>query len=335
MAGGPKGGAEAFFERLTIALAAAGVEQHTSIRRNALRAERLNAAGIEVSEARFGGPLDFLTPRRLYRDARLFQPDITFAWMSRAASMAPKRPGVLAARLGSNYNLKYYRRCEHLVGIGRGICDYLIRQGWPAERVHYLPNFVDAEPMPPEPRAAHDTPEDAQLILALGRFHRNKGFDVLLAALAQVPDAVLWLAGAGPEEAELKRLADTNGVADRVRWLGWRDDVAALYAAADVFVCSSRTEGFGSVMIEAWAHGAPVVAADAAGPAQLLGETPEAGILVPIEKAEPLAAALRDALAEPQRRAAMAEAGRSAFAAQFTEEAVVQHYLDFFERIKR
>ncbi len=62
-----------------------------------------------------------------------------------------------------------------------------------------MPNFVDAEPRPPVDRADYDTPEDAPLLLALGRLHWRKGFDVLLAALETIPGAYLWVAGEGPE----------------------------------------------------------------------------------------------------------------------------------------
>lgn len=334
MAGGPQGGAEAFFERLAIALAAPDLEQLLAIRRDAGRAARLRAAGLQVSEHAFGGRLDLMTPWRLRRLAQRFQPDITLSWMNRGTRMAPTRPGVLVARLGGYYALKYYRHCQHLIGNTQDIVDYLVRAGWPADKAHYLPNFVTASDEPAESRAAHDTPADAPLLLALGRFHRNKGFDVLLAALAQVPDAILWLAGAGPEETKLRQQALSLGVDDRVRWLGWRQDVGPLYRACDVFVCPSRHEPLGNVVIEAWAHRAAIVAADASGPASLLTDR-ETGRLVPREDAAGLAEALTEALAHPAEAAGMADAGYQAFAAQFSEAVVVRQYRDFFESVLR
>ena len=254
--------------------------------------------------------------------------------MNRGTRMAPTRPGVLVARLGGYYALKYYRHCQHLIGNTQDIVDYLVRAGWPADKAHYLPNFVTASDEPAESRAAHDTPADAPLLLALGRFHRNKGFDVLLAALAQVPDAILWLAGAGPEETKLRQQALSLGVDDRVRWLGWRQDVGPLYRACDVFVCPSRHEPLGNVVIEAWAHRAAIVAADASGPASLLTDR-ETGRLVPREDAAGLAEALTEALAHPAEAAGMADAGYQAFAAQFSEAVVVRQYRDFFESVLR
>lgn len=334
MAGGPQGGAEAFFERLAIALRAPDMDQLLAIRRDPERAARLRAAGLTVSEHTFGGRLDLSTPWQLRRLARRFQPDVTLAWMNRGTRMAPAKPGVLLARLGGYYSLKYYRHCRHLIGNTRDIVDYLVRSGWPADRAHYLPNFVTASDAEPESRAAHDTPADAPLLLALGRFHRNKGFDVLLAALTDVPGAVLWLAGAGPEETRLRQQAIALGIDDRVRWLGWRQDVGPLYRACDVFVCPSRHEPLGNVVIEAWAHRAAVVAADASGPASLLADR-ETGRLVPRENPAALATALAETLTQPAEAAAIAEAGHQAFAAQFSEAVVVRQYRDFLQSVLR
>jgi len=333
MAGAHHGGAEAFFERLAAALARAGVHQHLAIRKNPARRARLRKLDTELSEHSFGGRMDFWTSWQLRRVAAQFRPDVTLAWMSRAAIMAPKRYGVTVARLGGYYNTKYYRGFDHLIGNTQSLCDYLVQQGWPRERVHCLPNFVDAKPLPPEPREAHDTPEDAPLLLAAGRLHWRKGFDVLLAALETIPDAVLWLAGSGPEEDELRRLAEAMGVADRVRWLGWRQDMAALYRACDLFVCPSRQEPLGNVVIEALAHGVPVIATDTAGPSTLIqhGET---GLLVPVEDYGALASAIETLLSDPASAAAMKAAGEAVYRASFTEEAVVGRYLEFFERVR-
>ncbi len=334
MAGAPQGGAEAFFERLVAALARAGLEQRVAIRRDAQRAARLRAAGIAPVELPFGGPLDLVTPLALAREMRAFAPDVALAFMSRAADRLPPRfltgpRPVRVGRLGGYYDLKYYSRCDRLVANTRDIVDWIVRQGWPAARVDYMPNFVDAARAPAVARADLATPDDAKLLLALGRLHANKGFVVLLAALAEVPGAYLWLAGTGPLETELKALAVRLGIETRVRFLGWRQDVASLIAAADILVCPSRHEPLGNVVIEGWAHGRPVVAAASAGPAALIrhGET---GLLAPVDDAGALARALRDVLDDASLAARLASAGEAAYQADFTEGAVVRRYLDYF-----
>ena len=169
-------------------------------------------------------------------------------------------------------------------------------------------------------------------MLALGRLHPNKGFDVLIAALQQVPDAYLWIAGDGPLLGALERQAARLGVISRLRFLGWRDDVAALFAAADLFVCPSRHEPLGNVVIEAWAQGNPVVATAAQGPRQLIVDG-ENGLLCPIDDPAALAACLGRALAEPGMAGHLAAAGQASYRQYFTEASVVAQYLDFFQRV--
>ncbi|MFM8991708.1 MAG: glycosyltransferase [Alphaproteobacteria bacterium] len=338
MAGAPVGGAEAVFERLAIAFARRGVAQRVAIRRDARRAATLRAGGVDVVELGVRGPLDLATRWALAREIGRFAPDVVLGWMNRACAALPPRallPGarhVTVGRLGGYYALNYYRRCDWLVANTPDIRDWLVGQGWPAARVVHLPNFVDAEAAPAVDRVALDTPLDAKLVLALGRLHPNKGFDVLLEAVARAPGLQLWIAGEGPEEQSLRARAAALGIDARVRFLGWRRDVAALLATCDMLACPSRHEPLGNVVIEAWAHRRPVVAAASQGPRQLLRDG-ETGLLVPLEDADALARAMSALAADPGRAAALAGAGRGAYEAGFTEAAVVQRYLEFLAAI--
>ena len=334
-AGGEQGGAEAFFVRLALALDKAGVDQRLLVRRGRHWVSALG--GLDPVALPFGGWADFTTKRAFAREIAAFRPHVVLTWMNRASHLCPARVAghefCHVARLGGYYDLKYYRSCDHLIGNTEDIVRYLRGQGWPAEKSHYVPNFVSADAMPAVARASLETPEDAPLLLALGRLHRNKAFDVLLRALVDLPQAYLWVAGSGPEEAALKSLGRELGVAPRLRFLGWREDSVALLAAADIFVCPSRIEPLGNVVIEAWAHGTPVVAAAAAGPMSLIvpGEN---GLIVPLEDAPALALSIRTLIDNPALGARLAEAGRTAYAESFTEEAVVGRYLDFFDRVR-
>ncbi len=336
IAGGEHGGAETFFVRMVAALSRAGVEQRALVRRGRSWAVELSSAGVPTVELGFGGALDVTTRRRFAHQIDGFTPRIVMTWMSRATRFCPRqgerRRFVHVARLGGYYDLKYYRHCDHLVGNTADLVRHFRAQGWVPERTHYLPNFVDATPLPAVSRAALDTPDHARVVLALGRLHRNKAFDVLLRALALLPNVVLWLAGEGPEQARLEALANELGVTGRIRWLGWRTDVGALFAACDAFACPSRIEPLGNVVIEAWAHRAPVVAAASVGPAALIASS-ETGLIVPVEDHEALAGSLRVVLDTPALGARLREAGRLAYEARFTEPAVVAEYLRFFERV--
>ena len=91
-----------------------------------------------------------------------------------------------------------------------------------------MPTFPTIEAAEPVDRAELATPAEATVLLSLSRLHEKKGLDVLLQALAELPACVAWIAGDGPLEGELKALAARLGVADRVRFLGWRSDRGAL-----------------------------------------------------------------------------------------------------------
>jgi glycosyltransferase involved in cell wall biosynthesis len=327
MAGAPQGGAEAFYERLTLALHGAGEEVLPVIRRDAARAARIAAAS--PVQLRFGGALDILTPLRLGRMLSDWRPRVAMAWMNRAAGMTPRGDWTLVGRLGGYYHLKYYRHCDHLVGNTRDLQRWIIAQGWPDHRVHYLPNFAtDFRGQPAASRSG------AGHLLAMGRLHANKGFDTLIRALSLVPEARLSIAGEGPERPALEALARECGVADRLTLLGWRQDTGALLAECDLFLCPSRHEPLGNVVLEAWSAARPVIAAAAQGPSELIADG-ETGLLVPVDQPEPMAAAIRAMLADPARAQALAAAGRARFERDFAEAPVLAQWREFLHKVQR
>jgi glycosyltransferase involved in cell wall biosynthesis len=253
--------------------------------------------------------------------------------------MCPRGDFVHVARLGGYYDLKYYRRCDHLIGNTHAIVDYAIVKGWPRERITYLPNFVPDSLAAAAAASSIDSGERAPLALALGRLHPNKGFELLLDALAATREITLWIAGDGPLRARLERLATRLGIAGRVRFLGWREDVPRLLAAADLLVCPSLHEPLGNVVIEAWSARLPVVATASDGPAGLIRDG-ENGILVPLPGSrgggpQALADAIERVCADPGLRAKLGKAGRRAYEAEFTEPIVVAGYRNFFDQVTR
>jgi glycosyltransferase involved in cell wall biosynthesis len=338
MAGAQYGGAERFFERLVPALGELGVEQRVLFRKDERRAALLRQAGLhDLHQLGFGNRLDLVTRLGFRQHVRDFAPDIVFTWMSRATLMAPKSPLAghrfrRVARLGGYYDLKYYRDCDMLVGDTEAIVHYLAGQGWPTDRAAYLPNFVDATPGQALPRDSLFVPEQAPLLLALGRLHANKGFDLLLEAMSHLPDSYLLLAGAGPERESLEARAVQLGVKPRVRFLGWREDVADLMATADLFVHPARHEPLGNVILEAWAHRRPVVATAADGP-RLLIEDGVTGLLAPLDQPVLLAAVIRNALYDRAALGRLAVAGERRHQRDFSKAAVVEQYRNFFNRV--
>jgi len=336
VAGARHGGAETFFVRRVTALQRAGEAQRVLIRRDPARRRRLSAAGIAVTELGFGGPFDLATRFGCRRQSSAGRPDMVLTWMGRATRLCPCGDFVHVGRLGGYYDLKYYRRCHRLIGNTRAIVAYPVANGWPRERIAYLPHFVpDAQAA--RPRDKPCAPADAPLGLALGRLHPNKGFALLLEALAATREVRLAIAGEGPLRAALGRFAAELGVADRVRFLGWREDVPELLASADFLVCPSLHEPLGNVVIEAWSAGLPVVATASDGPAGLI-EHEVSGLLVPLPD-DPgggpaaLAGAIERLCRDPGLRARLGQAGRRAYEAAFTEEVVVARYRSFFDRL--
>lgn len=340
MAGAEYGGAEVFFVRLAKALQARTgpmpIAQHIVTRPHPTRVPELRSAGIPVTELPFKGWFDFNTRRGLRQAIQRFRPHVALTWMSRASNMFPRAspsvPFLHIARLGGYYDLKYYQQCEALIANTRDIADWILRQGWQPSRVHYLPNFVTVEHAPPAQRASLNTPAKAPLIVAMGRLHANKAFDILIRAVAEMPGAYCWILGEGPERANLEALIGECGVADRVRLPGWRVDAAAYYRAADVFVCASRHEPLGNVVLEAWAHEKPVLAAASVGPSALITHE-QTGLLVPVDDAPAMAAGLTRLIDQPTFAKRIATAGRRVYKSTYTPEIVVEQYADLLQSL--
>jgi glycosyltransferase involved in cell wall biosynthesis len=170
---------------------------------------------------------------------------------------------------------------------------------------------------------------------SIGRLVREKGYDVLLAALATVPDARLRLVGDGPERSALEAQATALGVAERVEFRGWQADIASELAAMDAMAVPSRLEGFGIVAVEAMLAGVPVVASRTGGMPEYIVDD-ETGVLVDPDDEVGLASALRALLADPDRRGRLSAAGeryaQSHFAPERCARAFEELYADLLAR---
>ena len=162
------------------------------------------------------------------------------------------------------------------------------------------------------------------LLLWVGRLQPWKGVDVALRALREIPQAYLMIVGDGETRADLERLAQELGLAERVRFLGAlpRERLPSIYAAADLLLATSfASETFGIGLVEAQACGLPVVASRFGGFPEVIDEG-RTGLLVPPRDPTALAAAVRSLLNDPVRRQALADAAPG-WAAQFAWSAVV------------
>ncbi|MGH1399030.1 MAG: glycosyltransferase [Alphaproteobacteria bacterium] len=341
MAGAARGGAETAFVDLCIAMKEAGEEVAVVTRPNDLRVPRLRAAGIEVHTLPFGGKIDVYTPVRLRRIIKRFQPDIVQGWMQRGPSKIPAwdaRMGtpryLVCVRLGGYYKLKYFRSADYFSTITPDIKRHLVEHGVDADRVREIYNFAETEDAATSiDRAEYGVPKDAPLLLGLGRLHVSKGFDVLIPAVAALPDVHLWIAGEGPQRAELESLIAAHDCGDRVRLLGWRSDRAALFQAADICVFSSRYEPFGTVFVQAWAEKTPLITCNADGPRQFVRDG-EDGVVVPIDDVAAMRNAISRLVEDKALAARMVENGHKRYVEGFTKAQCVKNYLDFYTDIR-
>ena len=176
---------------------------------------------------------------------------------------------------------------------------------------------------------------DGPVFGTIGRLVPQKGIDRLLHSMKLVverrPDATLVLAGTGNKEDELKALAMTLGIADRVRFLGLRRDVAELLKVFDVYVLSSVWEGLPIALLEALAASCPIVSTAVGGVPTVV--TPGVnGELVPAGDAPALANALVELLGDSERLAAYRRGARRMFVERFTIEHMVSAYEKLYTR---
>ena len=210
-----------------------------------------------------------------------------------------------------------------------------------ARRLHLNPratpagNGRDPQRFRPDPaarariRAELGVPPDRVVVAAVSRLVRHKGYPELLAAM-RGNDAELWVVGerlASDHGEDMEPYFAASGLGPRLRRLGYREDVPAILAAADIFALPSHFEGLPMSVIEAMLTGLPVVATNIRGPREQVvdGET---GLLVAPMQTVPLAVALKRLSADAALRARMGEAGRARAVALYDEASVVARTMD-------
>ncbi|MDA8094321.1 MAG: glycosyltransferase [Betaproteobacteria bacterium] len=203
--------------------------------------------------------------------------------------------------------------------------------GFPAQHVTSIPTGIDFSAFRPvRPREAVRgelglAPSDFVILMA-AVLRRVKRHALALEAFADLahslPNARLVLAGNGPLRQETERCAEALGIAQRVHFLGHRDDVADLMQAADVCLLTSRSEGVPQALTQAMGLGVPVVATAVGGVPELIMHE-RTGLLVPPENAPAIAAALKRTAENPAWSNAMAEQGQSKVLSEFSLEAML------------
>jgi len=320
------GGAERSFVDTALALAARGHEVQAICHEKFIKCGLLeNVKGLQLETIKAGGEYDFITPRRIAKLIRKFEPEIVHTQLKRAAwhgGRAAHRVGVpVVSKLHNYVQLDRYRYVHTLIGTTEDQRQHALKLNWPADRVTVIPNFSRVLPVE-EARSPASKP---LWLLSYGRYVHKKGFDVLLRALKVLidngVDARLTIGGSGPELESLTLLAEELGLSDRVSLGVWIEDVTVELDQADVFVLPSRDEPFGIVMLEAMARGLPIVTTRAQGPVQVL--TDDSAYFVDIDSVEELANALRQVAKQPERAREKATTALELYRTTYHEDAVL------------
>lgn len=198
-----------------------------------------------------------------------------------------------------------YRRADVLIVLTMATKRAFHRILGDRQRIDVVPNYV----LPPE-GPFHTQMSAEKLILAVGRLHPVKGFDVLLKAFrfARLSETKwkLVILGEGAERDRLERLRDKLNLSDSVEFPGRVPDPSHYYRRAGLFVQSSRFEGFGIALVEAMSYGIPVISTDCpTGPGEIITSDSE-GVLVPPEDPEKLGCAILELVNDARKRKKLA-----------------------------
>jgi glycosyltransferase involved in cell wall biosynthesis len=233
------------------------------------------------------------------------------------------------------------RTFHHVVAVSDEIAAELVRSGVSRSTVSVIDNGIAATtPADPGARARIQTEfalsQDVKILLHLGRLARSKRIDLLLRAIAGLPPELpttLLLVGDGEERESLADLVRHLRLESRVRFCGYRRDVAQLLAAADVFALSSEKEGLPIAILEAMAAGCPIVATHVGAIPRVLDDGRDAWI-VPAGELEALRCALLEALANPDVARTRAESAFAKFTASYSRDSMGARYLELYERVR-
>jgi glycosyltransferase involved in cell wall biosynthesis len=286
-----------------------------------------------------------------------FLPDAYF-YGTLAALLAGKR-SVVMSRVGLNvYQEKYpfYRVVERrflhrfvrvAVGNAKLVLAQLEEEGVKPRKLFLLYNGIDVKSLEAkrasrdQVRGALDIPLAAFVITVVANFHPYKGHEDLIEALAAIAEKLPepWLVlAAGSDRAghlaAMKELAKAHDLESHVRFLGARDDVPRLLAAADLHVLPSHQEALPNSIIEAMAVGLPVIATRVGGIPELISDG-ESGLLVEPHDPAALGAAIHALANDPGRRQQMGELNRTTVRERFTLEKSVARYEELYTWVGR
>jgi len=355
------GGGEQQTLLLVRGLVARGHEAVLATRPDSPLGRRAIDAGVEVFPI---NPINEIDPRAIWKLAGLLRaqrPHVlhmhsphALALGSLAARLAPRALRLVSRRVArSIYRrrtlrlnwLKYRLGAQQYVAVSRAVKDILVRDGMRADTISVVHSGIDPET--PERvgrhgspgvngdgiRRRHDFPAGIPIVLTVGSLHRIKGPWTLLRAASVIlarRDVAFISLGDGPLATALRDQARSDGIAHRVRWIGFREDVLSYIAASNIYVQPSLSEGLGTSILDALLVERPVVACRVDGIPEII-EHGRHGLLVPPDDASALAAAIDGLLDAPRWGRELGARGRERVLREFTTERMVEGTLAVYQ----
>ncbi len=312
---------------------------------------RARGLGFEVRAVRMRNELDLPAVVRLAGGFRSCGCHLVHLHTSRAhwlgglAARLARVPALATRRMdrpirsGMRTRLLYRCLVRHTAAISASVERHLLSGGVPPDRITRIHSAVD--PLSLRARRSREATRaelgaSGFVVLAAGALVRRKGHDLLLEALDLLGKEDLqpevWIAGEGPERAQLELRAQRLRAPGRVRFLGRRDDLPDLLAACDALAMPSRAEGLGVAALEALAAGRAVLAARVGGLAELV-QHERTGLLFEPEDPAGLARALARLIREPELAERLGRAGPTRVAEGYLADQMVQGYERLYREI--
>lgn len=306
-------------------------------------------AAAEVGEVRalpMGGDVDFGFIGRLCAVLRAERPAVLHLHSRRGAEVLggiagrlAQVPCVLTRRVDNPERRTIvrfkYKLYDRVITVSDGIRRVLLSQGVPAAKMQTVHSAVDSAKYRPGCRwsgwrESFDLPSDALVVGMGAQLIERKGhrylFDAVPRVLAAVPSARFLILGRGPLDAQLREDVARRGLSQKIRFLGFRDDVDRLMPCFDLLVHPAVMEGMGNILLQAAACEVPIVASAAGGIPEVVRDGVN-GRLVPPRDVQALADALIELLSDAKRRRRMGADGRRIVEKEFSIDDMVEAYL--------
>ncbi len=301
--------------------------------------------GLAVDPVPLGSEFDLSFIPRLYTIIRRFKPDIVHIHsrrgadtMGSVAARLARVPAVILSRRVTNpvrrglaSQLKFGPLCDEIIAVSNGIKNVLMQGGIDQDKVTCVHSVIDAKRYQvtgaeSTVRAEFGIGERTNVVTVIGQLIHIKGHRYLFGAapaiLAAFPDTVFLVLGKGRLDSELRKMAASLRIQDRVIFAGFRHDVAEMLSITTVLAHPSLMEGLANCVMQAMAAEVPVVVAAVGGMPEVVRNGIN-GFLVPAEDSNALAQSVIALLSDPALRSSMGAAGRRIVEEEFCVDRMV------------